>query len=93
MPENQTNARNALFEMAENNTAVENRVFGEGHYLRPSFIQPYDSKNVLIERVTVINSPMWIIHPVLCENVIVRNVNISSLGPNSDGCDPGIMLA
>lgn len=74
--------------MAELNTPVSERIFGEGHFLRPQFIQPYRSKNVLIEGVTVTNSPMWIIHPVLCDNVIVRNINISSLGPNSDGVDP-----
>jgi len=31
---------------------------------------------------------MWILNPVLCENVIVRGVTINSTGPNSDGCDP-----
>lgn len=71
--------------MAEDNVPVSERVFGEGHYLRPQFIQPYRSKNVLIEGVTILNSPMWIVHPVLCENVIIRNINITSLGPNSDG--------
>lgn len=44
---------------------------------RTQFIQPYRSKNVLIEGVSVVNSPMWIVHPVLCENVIVRNVNLT----------------
>jgi len=74
--------------MAEDEVPVEERVFGDGHYLRPQFIQPYRTKNVLIEGVTITNSPMWIVHPVLCENVIIRNINISSLGPNSDGVDP-----
>ena len=27
-------------------------------------------------------------HPVLCKNVTVRNVTVSSHGPNNDGCDP-----
>ena len=31
---------------------------------------------------------MWEVHPVLSENVVVRNVRISSHGPNNDGCDP-----
>ena len=31
---------------------------------------------------------MWEIHPVLCENIIVQNVNINSHGPNNDGCNP-----
>ena len=50
------------------------RVFGEGCYLRPQFVQPYRCRNVLIEGVTIINSPMWEIHPVLCNNVTVRGV-------------------
>jgi hypothetical protein len=31
---------------------------------------------------------MWEIHPVLCENVTVRGVQIDSHGPNNDGCNP-----
>jgi len=80
--------RNALFTMAEKGVAVSERVFGEGHYLRPQFIQPYRCQNVLIDGVTIQNSPMWEIHPVLCRNVIVQNVTIKSHGPNNDGCDP-----
>jgi hypothetical protein len=41
-------------------------VFSEGPYLRPQFIQPYRCKNLLIEDVTLFNSPMWQVHPVLC---------------------------
>ncbi|MBI1226680.1 MAG: glycoside hydrolase family 28 protein [Bacteroidetes bacterium] len=67
---------------------VEQRVLGEGSYLRPNFLQPYNCKNVLIEGVTLRNSPMWVIHPVLCENVTVQGVKVFSHGPNSDGCDP-----
>ncbi|MBX5479576.1 MAG: glycoside hydrolase family 28 protein [Pyrinomonas methylaliphatogenes] len=85
---NQIKDRNALFEMAERGVPVSRRVFGAGHYLRPQFIQPYRCKNVLIEGVTIRNSPMWEIHPVLCANVTVRGVKIISHGPNNDGCDP-----
>lgn len=80
VPDNQTNARNELFQMAEDDIPVSQRVFGEGRFLRPQFIQPYRSKNVLIEGITILNSPMWIVHPVLCENVIVRNINITRWG-------------
>jgi polygalacturonase len=80
--------RNALFEMAEKGVPVRDRVFGEGHFLRPQFIQPYRCENVLIEGVTIQNSPMWEIHPVLCRNVTVQDVKINSHGPNNDGCDP-----
>ena len=66
---------------------VEQRQMGEDHYLRPPFIQLYNCKNILIQDVTVENSPFWIIHPLLSENIIVRGVKINSHGPN-DGCDP-----
>jgi len=80
--------REVLFAMAEQGVPVEKRVFGEGHYLRPNFIQPYRCTNVLIEGVTFKDSPMWFIHPVLSSNVTVRNVTVVGLGPNNDGCNP-----
>lgn len=84
----QAEARARLFQMAEDGVPVEDRQFGPGGYLRPQFVQPYRCRNVLIEGVTIRNSPMWELHPVLCENVIVRDVRIESHGPNNDGCDP-----
>ncbi len=86
--ESQLTDNEILTNMVANNTPLEERVFGEGHFLRPSFIQPYLCKNVLIEDIEIIESPMWIIHPVLSENVTIRRVKIESLGPNNDGCDP-----
>lgn len=80
--------RDSLFQMAEKKIPVEKRRFGPGHFLRVNFIQFYRCKNVLIEGVTILRSPMWVIHPVLCENVIVQNVHVQSLGPNNDGCNP-----
>jgi polygalacturonase len=85
---NQKADRDELFKLAENNAAPKERIFGEGHYLRPNFVQSYKCKNVLIEGVTFKNSPMWFIHPVLSENVTVRNVTVEGLGPNNDGCNP-----
>jgi polygalacturonase len=85
---NQKNDRDELFELAENNVPVEERIFGDGHFLRPNFVQPYKCNKVLIEGVTFKNSPMWFIHPVLCENVLIKSVTVEGLGPNNDGCDP-----
>ena len=85
---NQDKDRNALFDMAERGVPVKDRVFGESHYLRPQFIQPYRCANVLIEGVTLLKSPMWQVHPVLCRNVTVQDLTISAFGPNTDGCDP-----
>ena len=85
---NQMAARGRLFKMAENDLPAHERVFGEGSYLRPNFVQFYRCRNVLVEGVTVRNSPMWQIHPVLCTNVTVRGVTVVSHGPNNDGCNP-----
>jgi polygalacturonase len=81
-------ARTRLIDMQAKGVPVAERVFGEGSYLRPNFIQPYRSRNVLIDGVTIVNSPMWEIHPVLCRSVTIRNVTVRSHGPNNDGCDP-----
>lgn len=85
---NQKAGRDSLFSMAQRNVPVEQRVMGEGFYLRPNMIQFYKSKNILIEGVTLKNSPMWFMNPVLCENVTIDGVTIEGLGPNNDGCDP-----
>lgn len=81
-------ARNRLMRMAERDVPPAQRTFGDGDFLRPQFIQPYRCTNVLIEGVTIRNSPMWEIHPVLSRNVTVRNVRVISHGPNNDGCNP-----
>jgi polygalacturonase len=88
VPENQVEARSRLIEMAENDVPVEARQFGSGHYLRPNFVQFYKCQNILMEGITIINSPMWVIHPVLSENITISNVSVISHGPNNDGCNP-----
>ncbi len=77
-----------LNQMSEQSVPVEKRIFGEGHFLRPNFIQTYKCENVLIEGITILRSPMWQVHPVLCKNVTIRNLIINSHGPNNDGCNP-----
>jgi len=84
----QRKARQALFEMAERGVPVAERIFGEGHYLRPMMVQFQNCANVLIEGVTLRDAPCWTLHPVLCRDVIVRDVRVFGHGPNTDGCDP-----
>ena len=56
------------------------------HYLRPNFITFVSCTDVLIEGVTLRNSPMWNIVPVYCDRVTVRGVTVESLGVvNGDG--------
>lgn len=77
-----------LRKMNENATPVAERIFGQGHHLRPTFFEPFDCENVLIQGVTFINAPFWVMHPIKCTNVTVDGVTVSSHGPNNDGCDP-----
>jgi polygalacturonase len=84
----QSVARARLQAMAEEGVPVAQRVFGAGGYLRPNFVQPYRCRDVLIEGVTIVNSPMWEIHPVLSRHVLVHNVKVATHGPNNDGCNP-----
>jgi polygalacturonase len=81
-------ARKRLQQMGEDNVVVEKRVFGDGDFLRPQFVQPVRCNNVLIEGVTLLRSPMWQLHPVLCRNVTVRGVTLDADGFNTDGCNP-----
>ncbi len=72
----------------QNQTPVRNRIFGLEGALRPQLINFNNCNTVLIEDLTLKNSPFWVIHPVRTDNFILRGVNIISAGPNSDGCDP-----
>ncbi len=56
--------RDQLFAMAEAGVPVEKRIL-DNNRLRPPFIQPYQCERVLIEGVTIRNSPFWLINPVL----------------------------
>src|SRR5699024_8437327 len=85
---NQDADRDSLHHLNAEKVPPRERVFGEGHYLRPNFVQFYKSKNILISGVTLVRSPMWNIHPVLSENVTIKDVRIETLGPNNDGVNP-----
>lgn len=56
--------------------------------LRTDFIRFVESKNILIEGIHIAGSPMWTIHPLYSENVVIRNVVVETYpGANTDGVD------
>lgn len=58
-------------------------------FLRPPFIQPMYCTNVLIEGITIVNSPFWTVNPEFCENVTITGVTIlNPPSPNTDGINP-----
>jgi len=80
--------QNLVRDMGNQTIPLQQRVFGHGHYLRPSMIQFFNCSNVLVEGVTILDSTFWVIHPVYSRNVIVRGVTVDSVFINSDGTDP-----
>ena len=54
----------------------------------PVFFGPMNTKNVLLEGVTLEGSIFWNIVPVYCENIIIRGVKVESHGiARTDGID------
>lgn len=80
--------RPILMEWNEKGVPVEQRKMGDGYGMRVQLVNPVKCKNVLIEGVTLLRAPFWVIHPLLCENLTVRGVHVQNDGPNGDGCDP-----
>ncbi len=78
-----------LYQMAEKYVPVEQRqMVNDTAHLRPQFIQFNRCNNVLIEGVSIQNSPFWTIHPYLCTNVVIRKLKVYAHGHNNDGVDP-----
>ncbi|WP_242696530.1 glycoside hydrolase family 28 protein [Longitalea luteola] len=78
-----------LYDLAWNRAPLKDRqMVNDTANLRPQFIQFNRSENVLLEGVTITNSPFWTIHPYLAKNVVIRNINVYAHGHNNDGVDP-----
>jgi polygalacturonase len=75
-------------DMNHKNTPIKERVFGEGHYLRPQLIQFINSKNILIENILIEDSPFWCVHLLKCKSVTLRGLKYNAHNNNNDGIDP-----
>ena len=64
------------------------RTFTENDRLRPQLVNFVNCERILIEDVTLLSSPFWVIHPLKSTDITVRGVHINNDGPNGDGCDP-----
>ena len=83
-------------EAGEKFTATDFTLAAE--FLRPSLVGLYNCKNILVEGVTLFKSPMWMLHPVYSDDIVVHGVRFVSadpdgqpskegVGPNGDGID------
>ena len=58
-------------------------------FLRPNLLVLTNCKYILLEGVTFQNSPAWCLHPLMCEQLTVRNVFVKNpwYAQNGDGID------
>ena len=81
-------ARARLMQYAEDGVPIDERRFTKSDGLRPQLVNFNQCEGILIEDVTLLRSPFWVIHPLLSKDITVRGVHINNDGPNGDGCDP-----
>lgn len=85
---NQRQSRQQLQQWSEQQVDVQQRRFDLTNPMRPQTVNFMNCQRILIQGVTLLRSPFWVLHPVMCEDVTVRGVTIINAGPNGDGCDP-----
>ena len=58
-------------------------------FLRPNLLVLNNCKKILLEGVTFQNSPAWCLHPLMCEDLTVKNVYVKNPwnAQNGDGID------
>ena len=64
------------------------RVFGPQDGMRPQLVNFNKCEGILLEDITLLRSPFWVIHPLHSTDITVRRVKMINDGPNGDGCDP-----
>ena len=81
-------SRAKLQKQAEDGVPFDERKFGPGMGLRPQLVNLVRCERILIQGLKMINSPFWVMHPLLSKNITVDDVYVWNEGPNGDGCDP-----
>ena len=72
----------------EKGNRTPERVFGPKDGLRPQLVSFNKCEGILLQDVTLLRSPFWVIHPLHSTDITVRRVKMINDGPNGDGCDP-----
>lgn len=88
LPNQRSGTRARLLKQAEDGVDMNERIFTKNDGLRPQLINFNQCENILLEDLTLLRSPFWVIHPLLSKNITVRGMKIINDGPNGDGCDP-----
>jgi len=88
-PTGHMNSLKRLYNLASKDLPVEQRqMVNDSANFRPQFIQFNRCRNILVEGISIENSPFWVLHPYMSKNVIIRNIQVYAHGHNNDGVDP-----
>jgi len=70
------------------NHTLMKKNLSESYKARPYMIRMINCKDVLIRDVTILNSPMWVQHYLLCEDLNIDGITVNSrVNHNNDGID------
>ncbi|HEY7087910.1 MAG TPA: glycoside hydrolase family 28 protein [Tepidisphaeraceae bacterium] len=69
---------------------MQKQIEKSARIIRPRLIRLVDCRNVLVEDITLCNSPSWTLNPVACDNVNIVRVTVKNPpdSPNTDGINP-----
>lgn len=72
----------------ENDDELRKKDDFEFYKTRPFLIRMINCKNIVVRDITMLNSPMWVQHYLVCENVNINGITvISRVNHNNDGID------
>ena len=83
----QKQSRERARQLELNKIPLEDRIFGDNCGMRPALIQLHSSHRILFDGITCIDAPMWMLHPLYCTDVTIRNVYMDSMYVCNDGVD------
>ncbi|WP_227008988.1 glycoside hydrolase family 28 protein [Christiangramia fulva] len=66
----------------------ERQMVNDSAHFRPQFIQFNRCENVLLQDISIQQSPFWTIHPFMSKNILISNIRVKAHGHNNDGIDP-----
>jgi len=88
-PKSHMESLKKLYNLASYNKPMKERqMANDTARFRPQFIQFNRCENILMDGVSITNSPFWTIHPFLSKDVVLRNLKVYAHGHNNDGVDP-----
>lgn len=88
-PKSHMESLKKLYNLASYNKPMKERqMANDTARFRPQFIQFNRCENILMDGISITNSPFWTIHPFLSKDVVLRNLKVYAHGHNNDGVDP-----